>query len=280
MKLNFLTFLAIALGFQSKAAAVPDTFEESDSKLGVEWIIKKIRSTARKNIGICMKPSIASPLGIGCSKFGGKPDVPEGFQWPCDDKSRPLSLLLQINCSDLKASDKEKLFPSTGFLYFFYELEEENWDGTENSFRVVYYDVKQHDLHRVDFPENLYEGYRLKEIPVSFPEQKSYPTYFDIDEMMPEELQMSKELDEAYERVKNERDANTIATMSGYADIIQNPIVEDTDKYVLLLQIFSDESGKKTEIEFGDCGNIFFYISREDLKAKRFDRIKFELQCY
>ena len=31
---------------------------------------------------------------------------------------------------------------------------------------------------------------------------------------------------------------------------------------------------------FGDCGAIYFYISKQDLKNKRFDRIKFELQCY
>lgn len=31
---------------------------------------------------------------------------------------------------------------------------------------------------------------------------------------------------------------------------------------------------------FGDCGIIYFYISREDLTERNFDRVDFELQCY
>jgi uncharacterized protein YwqG len=68
--------------------------------------------------------------------------------------------------------------------------------------------------------------------------------------------------------------------MLGCADLIQGNIVEDADDNVLLLQLNSIESVDADELMFGDCGAIYFYISRQDLKNKRFDRIKFELQCY
>ena len=31
---------------------------------------------------------------------------------------------------------------------------------------------------------------------------------------------------------------------------------------------------------FGDCGHIYFYITKEHLAARRFDRIWLILQCY
>ncbi|WP_366933581.1 DUF1963 domain-containing protein [Bacteroides sp.] len=34
------------------------------------------------------------------------------------------------------------------------------------------------------------------------------------------------------------------------------------------------------ELSFGDCGDIYFYISHQDLKNKDFRNLKFELQCY
>ena len=67
--------------------------------------------------------------------------------------------------------------------------------------------------------------------------------------------------------------------MLGYASIIQNPICDDLDNNVLLLQLFTIEETGLT-LMFGDCGIIYFYISREDLMKRNFDRVDFELQCY
>ena len=33
------------------------------------------------------------------------------------------------------------------------------------------------------------------------------------------------------------------------------------------------------ELMFGDCGHIYFYITKEDLAARRFDRVWLILQC-
>ena len=45
-----------------------------------------------------------------------------------------------------------------------------------------------------------------------------------------------------------------------------------------LLQLDTVEHGD-FELMFGDCGHIYFYITREDLAARRFDRIWLILQC-
>ena len=50
------------------------------------------------------------------------------------------------------------------------------------------------------------------------------------------------------------------------------------DKWRLLLQLDTVECGDFC-LMFGDCGHIYFYITKEDLKAKRFDKVWLILQC-
>ena len=52
-----------------------------------------------------------------------------------------------------------------------------------------------------------------------------------------------------------------------------------TARRQLLFQLDTVESGG-FELMFGDCGHIYFYITKEDLAARRFDRIWLILQCY
>lgn len=60
------------------------------------------------------------------SKIGGKPYLPKDFIWPYYQEL-PLSFLAQINLKEVNSLDKDKLLPSKGMLYFFYELETEEW---------------------------------------------------------------------------------------------------------------------------------------------------------
>ena len=70
-----------------------------------------------------------------------------------------------------------------------------------------------------------------------------------------------------------------IVTSLGYAKLLQGSIVDSFKSHVLLAQIASDEN-HPGGFMFGDCGTQFFYISRKDLLARRFDRIIFDMQCY
>lgn len=45
-----------------------------------------------------------------------------------------------------------------------------------------------------------------------------------------------------------------------------------TEKWRLLFQLDTVEQDG-FELMFGDCGRIYFYISKEDLEAGRFDRV-------
>ena len=63
---------------------------------------------------------------VNKSKIGGKPYLPKDFIWPYYQEF-PLSFLAQINLEEVNSLDKDRLLPSTGMLYFFYELETEEW---------------------------------------------------------------------------------------------------------------------------------------------------------
>ena len=68
-------------------------------------------------------------------------------------------------------------------------------------------------------------------------------------------------------------------SLLGYDNPIQDSILTDLQDEVLLLQFNSIETDDDYALMFGDCGALYFVISREDLLARRFDKIRFELQC-
>ena len=50
------------------------------------------------------------------------------------------------------------------------------------------------------------------------------------------------------------------------------------ERWRLLLQLDTVECGD-FELMFGDCGHLYFYITKEDLKERRFDNIWLISQC-
>ncbi|EJX02110.1 protein containing DUF1963 [gut metagenome] len=246
---------------------------------------KFFKSCKNQAIDLCLKSHETTVVNIGNSKYGGRPDMPEDFLWPMDDEQRPLSLLFQINCEELTDFHLEELLPTSGRLCFFYELGKQDWEGLKNSVRVVYDDTPTELLHRVNFPESLSEEFRLDEFALYYRVRDSYPSLEDVNPNHPDynllQMQDDKyfELRQNLQSVPNDRSVS-LASILGYADLIENNVVNDVKDYVLLLQMPSIEVEYMKELLFGDCGTIYFYISREDLKNRNFSNIKFEMQCY
>lgn len=74
-------------------------------------------------------------IPVGSSKFGGIPDLPDGFAWPRREEGNPLVFLCQFNLAELAPYDRDGLLPGEGMLYFFYDVEPMptiiwcEWDG-------------------------------------------------------------------------------------------------------------------------------------------------------
>lgn len=258
------------------------------------------------------------PLPALASKFGGRPDVPAGFQWPVfetdtyDDESvkpRPLAFLAQFDCAQLASLDKEGLLPKAGLLSFFYELGSQRWgfDPKDAGCARVYW-FEGEPLAPAEFPEELEEECRLPELAVHLSAGTDAPDFQDACPALeyPFTANDYRYFDQARRELGLDYPDN-LSKLLGWPDIIQNNMtlecelvsrgyylggswdgipLEERDAlrtpsvrdWRLLFQLDTVESGD-FELMFGDCGRIYFYIRQEDLAARRFDRVWLVLQC-
>ncbi|MPM83653.1 hypothetical protein SDC9_130722 [bioreactor metagenome] len=61
-----------------------------------------------------------------------------------------------------------------------------------------------------------------------------------------------------------------------YADDATLAVRNTATQWLLLLQIGSDEKGG---MGWGDGGQVYLWMRRDDLRARRFDRVRLVLQC-
>ena len=256
-------------------------------------------------------------INPNASKIGGKPFLPKDFVWPYfygesyDDGwgNRPLSFICQINIDEAKIYDKENLLPEKGMLYFFYESASQPWgfDTKDAGCARVFYYESTEGFEALDFPEELGEEFRLKEIAVKFSGKDSYPTFEEFDVYSDFDCDWD-EYDEMLEELGIDTEEMEKSKLLGYANLVQGEMLTECERtsrglycgdhesyvntpeevqndiaahakdWVLLCQICSFYSGD-FELMFGDCGMIYFYIKKEDLKNKNFDKIWLVLQC-
>ena len=254
-------------------------------------------------------------MPVGKSKFGGKPHLPEGFVWPYYEgeeyggvvQNRPLSFLAQINLEEIADYDKDNELPHNGMLYFFYELCTMRWgfDPKDKGCARVFYVEKSCDLQPIAFPEDLEQDFILPEFEVSFENKMELPEYEEIAE---------RETDIDWDEYDEEKvlygyedpEEEEISKLLGYANLIQGDmtfecaevdqgiycgrpldltdeqrekLLADSKEWVLLFQMSTLE-GNDYELMFGDCGSIYFYIKKKDLREKNFDKVWLILQCY
>jgi uncharacterized protein YwqG len=256
-------------------------------------------------------------LAVGASKFGGRPDVPADFVWPVfetdtreDDqvKERPLAFLAQFDCAQLAPLDPEGLLPKEGLLSFFYELESQRWGYDPKDAgcaRVFWFEGP---LAPAEFPAELEEDFRLPEMAAQLSGATDAPDFQDACPALeyPWTANDYRIFDQARRELGMDYPANR-SQLLGWPDIIQNnmtlqcelisrgyylggswekipleersalrtPSVRD---WQLLFQLDTVENGD-FELMFGDCGRIYFYIRREDLAQRRFDRVWLIQQC-
>ena len=250
------------------------------------------------------------------SKFGGKPAVPADFVWPRfeaenyegETAARPLSFLCQINLEEVRAYDTENLLPQTGLLLFFYEMESMCWgfDPLDEGCVRVYYWDDPNKLVPAALPEDLAEEYVVGEYDLSFEAKDSYPSYEELDCHSDVDIEWD-DYDEAVEKTDYEIDSERHKLL-GYANLVQGEMLteceraarglysgdaksyhetpEDVKKdiekaaadWILLFQMASI-SEDDYELMYGDMGNLYFYIRKQDLQERNFDRVWFAVQC-
>lgn len=276
--------------------------------------IQEFLRTVQRNTIEFEKSETNEAIPIGTSKIGGKPHLPKGFRWPYfkgknydgETAKRPLSFIAQFNMSETASFDSENLLPHSGFLYFFYELETMCWGFEPKDIgcaKVYYSDVPAANLCETSFPEKLDESKIVPEYKLSFRLTNSLPCYEEFGELFENDLEWD-EYDNAAAEYGVNHDISPEETFKllGYADLIQGSMLRECESVVsgiycgspkklsdrvqnriaaggrewILLAQFGTLSD---ELMFGDCGCIYYYIRREDLKKRRFDKVHLILQC-
>ena len=271
--------------------------------------------TQRREIAISHHPA-QEKLPVGASKFYGTPDLPADFDWPYykgtdfEDvtKNRPLAFLAQINLGEAAPYDRTGLLPKTGVLSFFYETVSMEWgfELKSEGYARVYYFPETEGLVPTQIPEETKE-WSVGEQALTFADAVSLLSSSAYSR------RSGKEVDwDTYNELRAEFGYDAAAhednpmKMLGYADEIQNEMEPEcelysrgidgdmqeelseeeeaelvrnaADRWVLLFQMGTVEDGE-TELMYGDCGLIYFWIRKEDLAARNFHRVRLILQC-
>lgn len=278
------------------------------SEYGLQRLAGLLERYAQPAVGFSLAGSETS-LPPGASKLGGNPDLPTAAEWPVD-RDRPLDFLLQVNLSEAAPLDRTGLLPAAGLLSFFYDLENEPWGYDPQDlggFRVLYIPAAEAVVPR-DVPN---EEYRLPEYALSFHPTTTLPhPRSRATEQLRQEAQFSEDEWDSYwsyvdgfetqfypEESGNHHmlghSANIQGDMqleaqlvthglycgdtSGYEDPRACELESGAGDWLLLLQLDSDDPA---DLMWGDEGMLYFWIRREDLQQRRFDKVWMSLQCY
>ena len=230
---------------------------QAAAETAYEVIKDKIRHAGNTAIRLCHEPVNRNLTGL--SKFGGKPDLPQGVEYPMieytDDDGKvyedPMFFVCQLRCEELASHDPQNLLPHSGMIYVFAEIDYflghlnseygglGKWD--KRFFRVMYYDARwciRLDTHTVLCSDGV-TPYGLPKERITF-EEGADPNSDGIRLLgMP------------------------------YIDDVREAMPE----YINLLQI---DEVDRWHLTFHDCGTLNFLIRREDLQNRDFNKV----ECY
>ena len=232
---------------------------------------------------------------MGGCRIGGVPDLPQGVEWPrlsTDAQSdagpvafpgAPLAFLLQVNLTEVAFADREQLLPKSGMLFFFFHLDE---DGIEDVASVLF--TQDTVLRPATVPPDLSEDQFYRSFNL-FPKfEWTVPLPDDVGETG--HLELWNELEDRVAAVQGYESPNTygpgypVHRLLGHAQFIQSFGMGEGER--LLLQVSSDNGLSRygcTESGIGktwhDCGRIYYLISEEALKLRRYTEVYVTVEC-
>ncbi|WP_046174211.1 YwqG family protein [Domibacillus indicus] len=234
-------------------------------------------------------------LPLTTSKAGGIGYVPKRMEFPVNSDGRPLSLLAQINFAEMPPLDP---YPSHGLLAFYVDYYDDligaDFDDYDNKdgYRVLYFE---------SFEEESYSREEQLAMHTPFADEEQYLIVDTELAMLPalsQQILLTDSIE--FERVfgigKYEFDGfdpydekyddlmGFGTQLGGYPSFTQTDPREymknGKQDHVLLFQLDSCfGSGQDWEIMWGDAGIGNFFISLDDLKAKKFENAWYNWDC-
>lgn len=259
-----------------------------------------------------LKPSIliAKTGKTTRSYFGGLPPSWHGFVWPEKD-GLPLAFLACIDCAELPRVPELDWLPATGRLLFFYDTENQPWGfdpKDRGGWKVVY----------VGPEAALSETAAALSETAAAPAKAPHPPIpkkavsFRVAALPPalgdtslDALELSDaEADALAEHRQTLFQNQPHHQIGGYPDPVQDPAMDEesqlasngiycgnaegykdprveklkpgASEWSLLFQMDTDED---LNLMWGDAGMLYFWIKRDDARAKKFENAWLILQC-
>ncbi len=262
------------------------------------------KSHLRNEILTTPKTVNEDELRLGQSKIGGQPDLPKNIEWFKEDNGKRLSFIAQINLSEVTEFDNSNSLPSQGILYFFYSAKADAWGfdiKDKDKFKVFYYEGPLEELQRKEFPADLVNYSRYKPCKLRFQSSVSIPNW-EHDYVS---KQLTKKEIDKYIDATEDLDLNVETNkLLGHSDNIQGPMelecqlvtnglycgdergyndprAKELEKgagdWILLFQV--DSNYEESGMIWGDAGMLYFWIRKDDLKNKKFDKCWLISQC-
>lgn len=238
---------------------------------------------------------------LGISKVGGLPHLPSTMDWSqfswtvdWDDEDDEavlgtetgLGFLAQINCAELRPFDRQNQLPSSGMLYFFYDLQQQPpylAAQDRGFFKVIY--VPEAALAPQSQPESVPS--LLKNFRMQFHSVDSLPTHLSPEvknlKLTPSVLETFMDLRYGTQEPHHQILGYPVPKHFAYpldqgADRLRNTAINSAQtEWVCLLQLVSSE---QNELYWGatEGGTLYFLIHQDDLKNLSFERTLFLMQ--
>jgi len=247
---------------------------------------------------------------LGSSRLGGLPDLPEGSEWPRVD-GVPLMFAAQLRLDELSDFTLSPPLPERGMLAFFFDGMLTGFEAgeTPDRCRVLFTEAPTSALERLTPPDDVPSVFKAHPASVaSFEQTWTLPAFEEIDgdefPTIPAIHPIITELEdrESYENMRRglldysnrvlghpdevqggelrflaviRRDKGQRFRYEDYSWTREELLTGEMKNLCLLFQASSDtHSG----ITWGGSGVVYFWIDREDLVQKRFDRVFAMLQ--
>ena len=272
------------------------------------WKMGRNADIFRPAIGLDIRNRTAH--ATGATRFGGRPDVPDGFSWPSRRGRRGdlhhLCFMAQFDCRMFPALDKSGLLPQTGVLSFFYDMTDQPWgiSPEELSGGRVFWFGDETSIHEMEYPDNLDGCQRFPMLGIDASSFVSMPSAEDFFLMFPDQdfssyaeacssagigsascgsqllgwpSVIQDPMPVACELLSNGY-APTVGWKGIPAEVVRKANGQAVYDWQLLFQLDMVESDGFS-LMLGDCGMLYYFIRREDLLMRRFDRVVTIVQC-
>ena len=264
-------------------------------------IMPRLEALMSNSVRVTSTALTEGELAVGASKLGGAPDLSDEVVWPLM-ADVPLSFVAQINLSEAQSFDTDKLLPSSGMLYFFFDANQQVYgsDPADRAgWKVIYSAIDKTLLKRRTFPDKLPAQARFSPCAVTFSAEVTLPQRPNLlDKTLDWNDHERKAYSDLMAAFPSAEDRSLLHhRLLGHSDDLQDDmhlqvqlvshgfkddqsakaaaLAAGANDWLLLFQLDSDSNA---HMQWASTGLLYYWITRQDLQAHNFDGVWVVLQ--